>query len=467
MSDAAYRPLSRLDCFSFMVSMIGVQLASELFAQWGTYFYSPSVDTGRMVYVSIGVVALIFMAGRIVDIVTDPLIGVWTDRAQHRPGRFRIIPIQGRRRPFIFWGSILMTGTGIAFWYPPVDGESSTNLLYGTIVMSVHWAMYTLAYIPLLALAPEIARSQADRIRLGTWIAVGMILGLVAAALMPGALITILDPARQGAEESFSPVGYQRVAILFSLISLASFQWFVWTVRERPTDPRSTQVGHVYKEFFGALRIPQFRLYLLIFFLFYIGVLANQRALPYWVELGLGGDEATLSVLGIPFIVTCLLSALACPLLIKRFALKWLVVMALGSIALSMPIMYVVAVSEADETSKLLMGSVVYGMKGVGLGMMYVLVTPLIGEIIDRGESLLGIRQEAVFNSMHAMMVKAAQVIGIWIAATTMARFGNSAESPLGVFLVGPLSGLFCVAAVLVATRYPSAHEPDDEGTIT
>ena len=93
--------------------------------------------------------------------------------------------------------------------------------------------------------------------------------GLVAAALMPGALISILDPARQGAEESFSPVGYQRVAILFALVSLASFQWFVWTVRERPSEPRTTHVGHVYKEFFGALKVPRFQLYLLIFFLFF------------------------------------------------------------------------------------------------------------------------------------------------------------------------------------------------------
>ena len=30
----------------------------------------------------------------------------------------------------------------------------------------------------------------------------------------------------------------------------------------------------------AALRLPKFRLYLLIFFLFYIGILANQRALP-------------------------------------------------------------------------------------------------------------------------------------------------------------------------------------------
>ena len=68
---------------------------------------------------------------------------------------------------------------------------------------------------------------------------------------------------------------------------------------------------------------------------------------------------------------------------------------------------------------------------------------------------------------MHAMMVKAAQVIGIWIAATTMAQFGNSADSPLGVFLVGPVSGLFCIAAVLVATQYSSGLVPHDEGATT
>jgi Na+/melibiose symporter-like transporter len=460
--DDSHKPLSHWECFAFLMAMIGVQLSSELFAQWGTYFYSPSSDTGRMVYVSIGLVAFIFMAGRVFDFITDPFIGAWSDHASQRPGKWRIVPITGRRRPFIFWGSILMTVTGIVFWYPPVAAESTTNLIFGTVVMSIHWGVYTLAYIPLLALAPEMARTEKERMHLGTWIGVGMILGLVMAALLPGILIAELDPAREiseTGESGFSPVGYQRVAIIFSFVSLFCFQWFVWVVKERPISRTEALKSQVYKQLGTALKVPTFRLYLVIFFLFYIGLLSNQRALPYWVELGIGGDEGTVSLLGIPFIVTCLAGALACPWLIKKIDLKWLVVVALASIALGMPFMYVIAGIQADDSAKFWLASIVYGLKGIGLGMMYVLVTPLIGEIIDRSAEDSGERQEAVFNAMHAMMVKFAQVIGIFIAVQTMSRFGNSSEQPLGVFLVAPVSSLFCIAAIVLAFRYPNTKK--------
>lgn len=443
--------------------MIGVQLSSELFAQWGTYFYSPSVDTGRTVYVSIGVVAFIFMAGRVFDIVTDPLIAVFSDRASQRPGRWRLVPIRGRRRPFIFWGSVLMTVTGILFWYPPVAGESTTNFVYATILMSVHWALYTLAYIPLLALAPEIARTQQDRVYLGTWIGVGMIAGLLMAAVLPGELITQLDPARTAVdgEVRYSAVGYQRVAIIFSLMSLFCFQWFVWVVKERPVPFEAIEGRPIYSEFMQSFRVPLFRIYLVIFFLFYIGLLSNQRAVPFWVELGLGGDEGTVSLLGIPFAIACLVAALACPWLTRWFSVKWLMVFALATMALGLPFMYVAATLDAPFKTKFAWGAVIYGFKGIGLGMMYVLVTPLIGEIIDEAERMFGKRREAVFNAMHAVMVKSAQVLGIFVAVKTMESFGNSASQPLGVFLVAPVSSVFCIVAMIVAMGYPGAkrHE--------
>jgi Na+/melibiose symporter-like transporter len=162
-----------------------------------------------------------------------------------------------------------------------------------------------------------------------------------------------------------------------------------------------------------------------------------------------------VSQLGIPFAVTCLVGALACPWLSARFELKWLVVFALGCMALGMPLMYGIAIMKASFGTKLAYGMVVYALKGLGLGMMYVLVTPMIGEIIDLAEQKFGERREAVFNAMHAVMVKAAQVLGIFVAVSIMTRYGNSKSEPLGVFLVAPISSLFCFAAMVLTCSYP------------
>ena len=460
MSNPAPKPITRLECFGFLIAMIGVQLASELYAQWGTYFYSPSMDTGRTVYVAVGLVGIIFMAGRLFDIFTDSIIGVCSDRTEQTPGRYRIFPIHGRRRPFIFWGSILMTFTGIAFWYPPVNETSSLNLLYGTLLMSLHWGLYTLAYIPILALSLDFATDERSRIRLGTWIAIGMILGIVAAALLPGILIEMLDPARQVAEgeaKQYSAVGYQRVAIIFALIALATFQIFLRLVHERPQPPATGLHGNPIQQLIRTLRLPKFRLYLVIFFLFYIGILANQRVLPYYAELALEGDEGTVTLLGIPFLLSCIAGAVLCPYFIKRMNLKWLMVLGVAAMALGLPVLYFVAKLDVTANLKTQYAMALFAFNGFGQGIMYVLITPLIGELVDEYKVRFGEHKEAVFNALHAMIVKFAQVFGILLATQTMNQFGNSPETPTGVLLVPPLSGVFCILALIIALRYPQS----------
>ena len=48
-------------------SMLGIQIYSELINQWGTYFYSPELGTGRIVYVAVGLAAGIFILGTVWD----------------------------------------------------------------------------------------------------------------------------------------------------------------------------------------------------------------------------------------------------------------------------------------------------------------------------------------------------------------------------------------------------------------
>ena len=454
------REFSVLEGVAFLASMIAVQMSSELFAQWGTYFYSPSQGGGRIIYVSIGLVALIFAVGRVFDVISDPLIGIWSDKTHPRPSRTRLLRIRGRRRPFIFWGSILMTGTAIAFWYPPIPAESTANLAYGSAVMSTHWVFYTIAYVPLLALAPEVARSRQARVRLGTWIAAGMTIGLAMAVVLPGVLITHLDPARSSAvngsgEPAYSPAGYQRVAILFALVALLLFQFFVWTVRERATSAQPPARVSPLAELVQGLRNPVFRLYFVVFAFFYIGYLAVQRVLPYWAELGLGGDEETVTVLAIPFIVTCLASALLAPQITKIVNLKWLVVGSLAIITVVSPLMYVIGRLDASTGTKVLMGMALFASAGVGQGFAYVMMTPLLGEIIDLDAKQSGRRREALYNSMHGVMVKASLILAIVLATGTMRLFGNSADNHTGVLLVGPIGGLFGLAGLVAACYYP------------
>lgn len=459
------------------LAMIGVQLSSEILNQWGTFFYSPPEGVGRTIYVTVGMVGYIFIIGTLWDAITDPLMGALSDRTKTW-GRWRLLPLRGRRIPYIFWGSIFMTFTAVGFWYPPIEGPSFLNWIYGTVLLCLHWTMFTVTIVPLIALGPEIARSERARVCIGTWIAVGMIVGLAIAAVLPGVLIEVLDPARQSAgavaadvsptadspaaeteaanAPSYSPIGYRRMALLFALIALVMFQFPVWLIRERyDSEKAAHERPKIADGFRDAMRNKPFIIYAVSFFFFTVGFLAAQRALPYWAKLGLGGSEQTVTVLMAPFIGVAVLSYFFIPYLARRLHVKWMLFLALFVIASGMPFMYIVGVADAPFATKQVWGMLLFGYCGIGQAIIYVMMTPMMGEIIDHDERRSGKRREALYNGLSGVVWKASMAGSIYIATQSMNIWGHSREQYMGVLLVGPIAGLFAFIGMIVICFYP------------
>lgn len=461
MSCVSTRPAPReftwVEGLALALSMIGVQLSSEVMNQWGFYFYSPSEGVGRTIYVAVGMAGMIFIIGTIWDAVTDPLVGIWSDKTNTRPGLLRLLPIRGRRRPFIFWGSLFMIFSAIAFWFPPINGTSLGNFAYGTLILCLHWTMFTITVVPLNALGPEIARSEQARVRLGTWIAVGMVVGLAMAAVLPGVLVVLLDPSRN--EGEITATGYRRVAALFAMLSFLLFQLPVWLVKER-YDSEAATAPHtqLLADLLDAFRNRAFVVYCAAFFLFTSGFLAAQRALPYWAELGLKGDESTVTLLMIPFILVALLSYVFIPFAARRVHMKWIMSAAFLIISTGLPCMYIIGVAPISTGAKIALGAVLFGYCGIGQGIIYVMMTPMLGEIIDYDEQYSGHRREALYNGLSGFAWKASMGISVFTASQSMHRWGHSAEQPAGVLLVGPIAGLFGFLGLIAILFYPILH---------
>ncbi|HOZ47054.1 MAG TPA: MFS transporter [Candidatus Hydrogenedentes bacterium] len=462
MASRPHEEYTWIEGLAICLGMIGVQLATQVIAQWGPYFYSPSEGVGRIVYVSVGMVGLIFIIGTIWDSITDPLIGMWSDRTKSRPGWLRLIPIHGRRRPFIFWGSIFLVFTSIFFWYPPVPHDSRLNFAYGTALLCLHWSVFTVAVVPLTSLGPEIARAEKARVSLGIWTAVGMIVGLAMAIVLPGKLITMLDPARAGDE--FSPIGYRRVAILFALTSFVLLQLPVWLVKERYDSEAHDAGGHTgwAKGLSDALRNRPFVIYCCAHFLFTTGFIAAQNALPYWAELGVGGDEGTVTMMMLPFIVVCLAFFPVTPYLTRRLHTKWMTVLAFLVISTGLPWLYIIPKLAIAVSTKKILGSVLFGYCGIGQSIMYVMMTPLLGEIVDYDETYSGQRREALYNGLMGVAGKVAIAGAILLATQSMRIWGKSVERPTGVFLVGPFAAVFGILGMFAMFFYPVLYVARD-----
>ncbi len=464
---ASKREFTFVEGLAFTFAYIGIQLCSETFNTWGTYFYSPSEGTDRIIYVPIAWVGAIFIIATIWDAVTDPYVGGLSDRTPSQPGRWRLPRISGRRRPWIFWGSIGMVFTFVFAWYPPVDDTSWWNFAYGAFMMCAHWLMFTVTTVPILALGPEVARTARERARLGVFIGFGFIIGLAIASALTGSLVTMLDTAPEG--DPTSPVGYRRVALLYALTSLVLFQGIVWLVRERFTPVEEHRMEVPFLRALGeAFRNVPFLCYFGGFFMFSAGFLAAQRVIAYWAEVGLEGDEGTVTMLLLPYIASALLTIAATPWIAALLRAKWMMVIALGILSTSLPFMWPVAVLDVDTQTKVYLGGLLFAYAGIGQGILYVMITPLMGEIIDYDEQHTGERREALYNGLSGVAWKASMGVSILLATQSMALFGNSAEEPWGIYYVGPIAGLLGLIGLACMLAYPriEAHPPEHQRTI-
>ena len=484
---ASRKEFSWIEGLAICLGMIGVQLTSEVIAGWGNFFYTPPEGTGRIVFVTAGMAAIIFAAGRLFDAVTDPLIGMWSDRVRTQPGKRRFLRLAGRRRPFMFWGSVLMTITGIAFWYPPVPGTSWANCAYGTLIVCLHWGLFTICVVPLKSLEPEIARSQQARVRLGIWVGIGMITGLAVSQILPGIVIDALDPVEAG-EGQHSPEAFQRAAMLFAFAALVLLQLPVWLVRERYETPQEKPPRvQLLGQLAGAFWNRPFFCYFMTFFSFSIGVLAVQRVVGHWAVLGLGGDEGYVSLLMAPFILTAYCSLALVPLITRRLEIKWLMCLCPIIYATGLPLMYFIARAEVDPSVlpawlmdrwmpllgtddpvsavKTLMGAGLFAYCGIAQGVFYAILTPLMGQIIDFDARRTGKRREALYSGLHGVAFKGSQTLSIVVANLSMAYWGKSVESPWGVYYVGLIAGVFGLVGLAFALAYPilpGGSEGDD-----
>ncbi len=184
---------------------LGVSYAifDQIFAQWVLTYYLPPQKFSFQAFMSPLFIALALIVSRFVDMVSDPLVGWWSDRTDTR---------WGRRIPFIAWGAVPLALSAIGFFFPPKSGGLG-SFAYLAIIGSLFFIFYTIVGAPYNALIPELSASREDRLNLSTWQAVFRLVYTAIAMILPGILIATLG---KGDDER----GLRLMVIILSLFAL-------------------------------------------------------------------------------------------------------------------------------------------------------------------------------------------------------------------------------------------------------
>ena len=163
---------------------LGVSYAifDQIFAQWVLTYYLPPQKFSFQAFMSPLFIALALIVSRFVDMVSDPLVGWWSDRTDTR---------WGRRIPFIAWGAVPLALSAVGFFFPPKSGGLG-SFAYLAVIGSLFFIFYTIVGAPYNALIPELSASREDRLNLSTWQAVFRLVYTAVAMILPGILITTL-----------------------------------------------------------------------------------------------------------------------------------------------------------------------------------------------------------------------------------------------------------------------------------
>ncbi|MBC2607273.1 glycoside-pentoside-hexuronide (GPH):cation symporter [Pelagicoccus albus] len=161
-------------------------------------------------------VGTLFLLTRVIDGVTDVLMGLLIDKTDTK---------WGKSRPYLLFGSIPFGVFAVLAFHVP-EASPTGMLIYAYITYIGLSASYTLVNIPLTSILPSLTGDPQERTVLAT---TRIVFSFVGATVVGVAAQPMVQ--RFGGEDSSS--GYLITMLIFAIVSVALFVFTFSTVRER------------------------------------------------------------------------------------------------------------------------------------------------------------------------------------------------------------------------------------------
>jgi len=382
------------------------------------------------------IAGLAIVVPKVWDIITDPIVGAWSDRSDTP---------WGRRRPFLLAGALTLPLCFIALFAAPT-GDPMVAFAWVMVAFCLAATAFTLFQVPYAAMPAEMTTDYHERTTLIAYRMAFVTLGILAG----GALAPALVKSGGG-----GPAGYLQMAVVLALITMLAMLVAFFGTRHAP---RTTAVAHTLglrAQIGVALANRDYRRLLVAYGLQCVALGAVLAAVPYFVRYTLGADDGVVTLLFVclvaPAIVTMPLWTAISRRRGKRFAY-----------VLSALIFAVMAASLIFAgPGPLALVGVQVGLLGVGFAGLQVFPFALLPDLIDADAMRTGLRREGVFTALWFVGEKAGFATGAWLVSAMLAATGFL-ERRAGELVVQPDTALLgihvamaIVPAVLAALSLP------------
>ena len=411
------------------------------------YVYVPKFYTD-VVGVSATALGILILIARLVDAVSDPVVGVISDRTTSR---------FGRRRPYIALGSLFLAGILAALYIPPHASQDVLTLWFGSglILVSLAW---TLVDVPWESLGPEITFSYDERTSLFSFREGMVIAGTILAAASPLLIERGLSLSASDADQrmKFAVFGLIYLPLILTCCWLCA-----WRIKERASSltskPSQTMI-FAWGNWRQTLANRPFLVLLAAYAVAAIGANLPATLILYYVQYVLGGTQAEIYIL-----LYVLSGILFLPLWLGLSRIwdkkrAWIGSMAINTGAF----LGVFFLGEGDLAAY----AVLTVISGMGFGASLALPASMQADVIDYDQLQYGRRQEGRFIGIWSVVKKAASALGLGLALPILDLMGYQPGQTQSEEVTLTLRILYCLvpclchfAAMGIALAYPLTRQ--------
>jgi len=363
-----------------------------------------------------GLCGLALFIALLIDAVTDPAVGVWSDGLQSR---------FGRRHPFMYASSLPLAACFIGVFMPPA-GLSQTALFLWLLgfASGTRFAM-TLFAIPHQALVPELTKDYDERTSLQTLrLVFAWLFGLVYAFL---AYAVFLPATEQYPQGLLNPDGYVSFAIWGAIIMvvttlLSSLGTQRAALRTQVDESRVQQVrlSKLPQDIKAALQSPSYRAAVLGGLCLWVSFGVTQTLNNYLFTFLWGFTSEQLTIFIFVIMASSMLALAITRPLAQRLGKKHLtIITAVVAPLILSTLIFVRLASLLPGTGAPILMWVVGAASFVSYTAMIIsmiMVGSMIADVTDEHELRTGARQEGLLFSANALIAKASSGLGVLVS---------------------------------------------------
>ena len=421
---------------------IGASLAFVAINTWLLYYL---INVARVPPLLAGAV---FVAGRVVDAITDPVMGTLVDRTRRRVPRLR----------WVRWGALpLGAAFALLWWAPAAAGDAATWAALGALLLTS--VLYTVVQVPVLSLTPDLVPDYDDRTSLtAVRTAFAVVASMLAVALPP---LIVAAVSGGGALAASGPAGWAWMGIGFGALVAAGYL----TLPRLVSEPRAASEarGGGDAAWWTVLRAPGFVSVLVTFLVVTIGIMLVNSLLPFALESVLLVPAAQQTPLLALLFGTAVLTFPAWAWLTGRLGKRG--ALTLGALILAGALNGLMATGVGAGLSATTLAWT--ALAGVGLAAVMALPWAMLPDVVEFDALRSGEHREGLLYALFTFGQKLAGSIGVFANAIATSVLGYQAGSAVQAdttvrglqIVLGPIAAAVFVVAALVVWTSPITRE--------